>query len=94
LIEELSMSVHLIFSNNSVRNTTITCDSLGIHYEVTSKHGVVSIARWDRNINRNVTIGQFVLPFWSKDKIRLGDDSQWRPLKEVLYKRQGDFWTR
>ncbi|PVF93498.1 hypothetical protein CPB86DRAFT_790063 [Serendipita vermifera] len=87
------MSIHLVFSNNSVRNTAITCDSLGIHYEVSEKHGVVSVARWDRNINRHVTVGQFRLPFFSKDKIRLSDDPEWRPLKLVLYKREDKFWT-
>lgn len=47
------MSIHLIFATNSVRNTSITCDSLGIHYEVSDSQGIFTIKRLYSSSNWN-----------------------------------------
>ncbi|CAG8684738.1 5461_t:CDS:2 [Acaulospora colombiana] len=72
------MSIRLIFTNNSVKNTTLGCDSLGIHYEVSKSKddGIVSVARWDWHTDQSVTIGQFRLPLFSKDQIKLARDTK------------------
>lgn len=86
------MSLRLAFSNNSVRNTTITCDNLGLRYEVSKKHSTVSIARRDLRTNQIVAVAQYRLPFLDKEKIRFGDSGPWRPLKGVLYRKSGDYF--
>ncbi|PVF93503.1 hypothetical protein CPB86DRAFT_107727 [Serendipita vermifera] len=89
------MSNRLIFANNSVKNTTLSCDSLGIHYKVSRSRddGIISVARWDRKTDQKVTVGQFRFRLFRKDQIKLASDTKWRNLKEVLYKRKGECWT-
>jgi hypothetical protein len=87
------MSIHLILSNNSVRNTTVNCDSLGIHYEVSKSNGVVTISRWESSSNRNVVVGQFEFFWFKNDKIRLGATGAWRPLGEVLRRNDGSIFS-
>ncbi|PVF93500.1 hypothetical protein CPB86DRAFT_107651 [Serendipita vermifera] len=86
------MSIHLIFANTSVKNTTVKCDSLGIHYDVSAKHGIVSVTRWDSSTDQMVPIGQFHLPVVGKDQVKLAKDAEWRPLNEVLHKKDGLWW--
>lgn len=83
------MAVNLILSSNSVRNTTVTCDSLGIHYEVSENDGVVTVNRWDSASNKNVFIAEFELHKLHKDKVRMGEGGDWRELDEVLPKEGG-----
>jgi len=86
------MSIRLILSNNSVRNTTVSCDSLGLHYDVSQSNGVVTVARWESAGNKNIVVGQFELPHFRKDKVRLGEIGEWRLLEGVLYNGgQGTF---
>jgi hypothetical protein len=87
------MSIRLILSNNSVRNTTANCDSLGIHYEVSKSNGVVTVTRWESSSNRNVVVGQFELFYFKNDKIRLGATGEWRLLGEVLDRNGSIFST-
>lgn len=78
------MSVHLYFSNNSIRDTTVTCDSLGIHYNVSKSGRIISLSRWDSTTGSDVLVGQFELPFMSKDKVRIGPNGQWQPLNKYI----------
>ncbi|KIM19765.1 hypothetical protein M408DRAFT_334275 [Serendipita vermifera MAFF 305830] len=80
------MSVHLYFANNSVRNTTISCDSLGIHYTVSKAEKIVSLSRWDVTANSNVVVGEFELPSFRKDRIKVGPMGQWQPMRNYFDK--------
>ncbi|KAG8812505.1 hypothetical protein FRC19_003091, partial [Serendipita sp. 401] len=80
------MSFQLLFSNNSVRNTAIYCQDLGIRYEISKHDGVVSVYRWDASISRNLRVGEFKLPFFSKDMVKLGGETEWRRLDTFLYR--------
>ncbi|PVF93501.1 hypothetical protein CPB86DRAFT_790067 [Serendipita vermifera] len=86
------MSIHLIFSNNSVKNTTVECDSLGIHYEASKKHNIVSVTHWDSSTDQMIPVGQYHFPDLGKGLIKLPKDADWRPLKELLHKRPGAWW--
>ncbi|PVF93502.1 hypothetical protein CPB86DRAFT_107794 [Serendipita vermifera] len=86
------MSIRLLFANNSVKNTTLKCDSLGIQYDVSEKDGIVSVARWDSTMDKNIPVGQFNLSRLGKDQIKLANDEEWRLLKEVIYKSKGGWW--
>jgi hypothetical protein len=78
------MSIRIYFSNGSIRNTTLSCDSLGIHYTVSKTGGVISLARWDSETNSNVTAGEIEFRLLEKDKIRIGQDGEWQSMKEYL----------
>jgi len=78
------MSVNIYFANNSIRNTKISCDSLGVHYTIGKPGSIISVSRWDSKTNTDFTIGQFELPWFRSDKIRLGEDGEWQPMKEYL----------
>lgn len=85
-------TTRLTFSTNSVRNTTISNDSLGIRYDVHKESEGVEIHRWDASVRRNVRVGQFKLHAWSSDEMRIGGDTQWRAVKEWLYKPDDSKW--
>lgn len=76
--------IQLIMSTNSVRNTAFTSEELGLRYDVTKKSGVVTIRRWDRGTNQTVVVGEFKLPDFSKDLIRIGPTGPWIPVKDFL----------
>ncbi|KAG8863048.1 hypothetical protein FRC20_010901 [Serendipita sp. 405] len=82
------MSIHLLMSRNSVRNTTFSCDSLGIHYDVSrnKESGVVTVQRWDSTTDSNVFVGEFYLSWFKPDRVRMGPDGQWMSKKRFLYK--------
>ncbi|KIM19764.1 hypothetical protein M408DRAFT_30943 [Serendipita vermifera MAFF 305830] len=80
------MSVNLHFANGSIRNTTISCDSLGIHYTVSKNRKVISLSRWDGRTNSNVVVGEFKLPFFRKDRIRVGPNGKWQPMRDYFDK--------
>ncbi|PVF94974.1 hypothetical protein CPB86DRAFT_623049 [Serendipita vermifera] len=73
------MSIKIIFSNDSISNTTAACDSLGIHYTVTKGR----VERWDKETNENVFVGQLKL-FALKPKIKLPSDADWKPIGEFM----------
>ncbi|KIM32071.1 hypothetical protein M408DRAFT_63396 [Serendipita vermifera MAFF 305830] len=86
------MSTHLYFANNSIRNTTITCDSLGIHYNVSKTGRIISLSRWDSKNNLDVTVGEFELPFFKKDRIKVGPNGQWQDMRDY-FDKSGSFLT-
>ena len=88
------MSIHLYFSNRSVCNTTISCDSLGIHYTVSKTGSKTSLMRWDSESNSNVLVGEFKRPPFKTHRIKTGQDGQWQVLKEFLYKGEGGTLSR
>lgn len=92
------MSIHLLISSDSYRNTTISCDSLGIHYEVSTHDGVISIKRWDSSTNANITVGEVQFRVFSKDQIKLGEymvgEGEWCNIMDVLLKSDKTSFTR
>ena len=78
----------LIFSTNSVRNTRITNDELGIRYKAHKGLDGVEIHRLDFSVNQRVRVGQFRMKSWKKavDEMKLGEDEQWRAVKGWLYR--------
>lgn len=80
------MSVHLYFANNSIRNHTRSCDSLGIHYIVSKAGRITSLSRWEGQKNSNAVVGELELPFFRRDRIRVGSNGQWQPLRDYLNK--------
>ncbi|PVF94969.1 hypothetical protein CPB86DRAFT_788551 [Serendipita vermifera] len=86
------MSVYIQLSNNSVSNTTATCDSLGIHYDISKvNHRVVSVKKWDRTINQDLTVGEFKFHFFRRNQIRMRGDGKWMPITDFL--RKGGSWS-
>jgi hypothetical protein len=68
-----------------VCNTTASCDSLGIHYEVSKDHGIISVSRWKGGIpDRNVPAGDIQYHLFHQDKVHLPGDSQWKVMGEFL----------
>jgi hypothetical protein len=84
--------IRIILSNNSVRNTTAACDSLGIHYDISKPQDAIKVTRWDSSKNENVFVGEFKLPIFSKDAIRFSPTEEWMPLKGFLV-RTGNIFT-
>ena len=80
------MSIRILASNNSVRNTTLSCDSMGIHYEVSKSKqtGVVSIRRWESATNQNTLVGEIEFHWFAADMLRLGGNAQWERRKDIL----------
>jgi hypothetical protein len=86
------MSFNILFSNNSVRNTTASCDSLGIHYDVFKEHGIVNVRRWEGGIpNSSVPVGEIEYHFFRRDRIHLAGDSEWRIVGEFLKRSRNPF---
>ncbi|KAG8807516.1 hypothetical protein FRC17_004423 [Serendipita sp. 399] len=75
-------------SSNSLRNTTFSCDSLGLHYEVTgtTKHGLTTVDRWDSSRNQNVFVGSFRLPIFKRDVMKMGANGEWMRRDQFLHK--------
>lgn len=82
----------LIFSSNSLRHTTLACDSLGIHYEIKETDtGDVGVTRWDKQTNNQVPVGEYSIHIFKSPKIRFpGGD--WEALDTFLHK-DGWFFT-
>jgi hypothetical protein len=79
--------MHFYFSNNSVDNTSISCESMGIHYIVTKPARILSLSRWDPGVKAYVKAGQFERSdFAWKHWVRLGQDGQWQGLKYWLHR--------
>jgi hypothetical protein len=88
------MSIRFIVSQYSMSHMTLNCDSLDKRYDVSGRKRIVSIARWDQSLGRNVMIGQFRIPIFSQNQIKLGEDGEWRPMKEVFYRSKGEWWMK
>lgn len=84
-------TIRLTMANNSVRNTTISCDSLGIQYGVAKSGGIVSVYRWDTSTSRNILVGQFKLAVW-RSLIRFRKEDPWMQLKGFLSQGDGFHW--
>ena len=94
------MSIHILASNKSVRNTTLSCDSMGIHYEVSKlkqeKDSVVSVHRWESTTNQNTLIGQIEFHWFAPDRLRLmgtGNDG-WQRRKDILNNQESNPLSR
>jgi len=85
------MSVQIYFFNNSIRNTILSCESLGIQYTFSKPDRVLSLTRWDEKSQNDVLIGQFEMPFIRGNKVRVGQDGQWQPMKTFLKKGDAGF---
>jgi hypothetical protein len=84
--------IHLILSNQSIRNTTIACDSLGIHYEVSKQDDIIQVKRWNSKADDSVLIAEFKLSIFSKDVIRFSPDEEWMPVTDFM-PRSGNIFT-
>jgi hypothetical protein len=75
-----------------VRNTTASCDSLGIHYEVSKEYGIISVNRWEGgDLERSVPAGDIQYLFFHQDMIRLPGESEWKVMGEFLRKSRNPF---
>ncbi|CAG8782336.1 17241_t:CDS:2, partial [Acaulospora colombiana] len=91
--QQRKMSIHIQFSNNSMRNTTASCDSLGIHYEITTTDDrVIHVHKWDKKSHVNVLVGEMKFYVFKKDEIRLPGDAEWRPMVD-LYRKASSFFV-
>lgn len=84
--EPYNMTVHIYFSNNSIRKTKLSCDDLGIHYDVSKSGKTITISRQGNKTYGNMVVGQFEFHSFRKDRIRAGPDESWRPMKEFFSK--------
>ncbi|PVF94956.1 hypothetical protein CPB86DRAFT_712048 [Serendipita vermifera] len=80
------MTISLLFASTSTRNTAISCDSLGIHYEVSDEDGTTSLHKWNSEKNENALIGHFQVPRLSSDKIKWPGQDEWKPLDTFMGK--------
>ncbi|KAG8806369.1 hypothetical protein FRC17_005058 [Serendipita sp. 399] len=82
------MSIRLLMTGNSVRNNTISCDSLGIHYDVSrnTETNVITVQRWDSESNAFFFVGEFHLFAFKHDQIRMGSNGEWMLKRDYLYK--------
>jgi hypothetical protein len=86
------MSIHIQLSNNSLRDTTASCDSLGIHYEIfVNEENSVCVQKWDSKTNSNVLVGELRFYAVDQDEIRLPGDAQWRPMVDFFKKDKNMF---
>ncbi|KLO20080.1 hypothetical protein SCHPADRAFT_884838 [Schizopora paradoxa] len=59
------MNASLTLSHNDIRNTTLDCDSLGIHYQVMSDIGLLAtgkntqIRRWDNQLRQFIPVAEW-----------------------------------
>jgi hypothetical protein len=75
-----------------VSNTSASCDSLGIHYEVSKEHGIISVSRWEGgDANRSVPVGDIQYHLFHRDKVRLPGDSEWKVMGEFLKRTRNPF---
>jgi hypothetical protein len=88
------MSTRFIVSQHTMSHMTLTCDSLDKRYVVSGHKRIVSVTGWDQSLGRNVIIGQFRIPIFSPNQIKLGEDGEWRPMKEVFYRSKGEWWMK
>ncbi|CCA71146.1 hypothetical protein PIIN_05081 [Serendipita indica DSM 11827] len=91
------MSIRLLISSDSLRNTTFSCDSMGIHYDVSKEGDIVSIYRWESKSNQKVLVGQIQFHLVSlnlNDKVRIGENGEWKKRKDVLTLDGGNFIAR
>ncbi|PVF94965.1 hypothetical protein CPB86DRAFT_788542 [Serendipita vermifera] len=86
------MSIHIKFSNNSLRNTTASCDSLGIHYEIsTTQDRVIHVHKWDSKNDQYVPVGELKFYVFKQDEIRMPGETEWRPMIDI-FKKASSFW--
>lgn len=68
----------LILSKNSLQNTTLDCDSLGIHYQVSTTDNITTLRRWDGRSGPDtyVDIGQWEHRIFKKNTFKLRGESE------------------
>ncbi|KLO20084.1 hypothetical protein SCHPADRAFT_992193 [Schizopora paradoxa] len=85
----------LIFSHNDIRNTTLDCDSLGIHYQVVSDSGLLrtgkntQVRRWDSRSNQQVTIAEWERHSFSSDVFKFPARGESVPVSTFMTKKRG-----
>ena len=85
----------LIFSHNDIRNTTLDCDSLGIHYQVVSDSGLLTtgkntqLRRWDSQSNQQVTIAEWERHSFQSDVFRFPARGESVPVSTFMTKKRG-----
>lgn len=85
----------LNFNCNSLRNNTIECDSLGIHYDLTEDGRVRYIRRWHRDTNTYMPVGQIRFHHFKRDELRIGnDDAPWSLAKDFVRREGGMILSR
>jgi hypothetical protein len=88
------MSAYLYFSNNSIANTTLTCDQFGIQYVTTTSNGVLSLSRWDVTVNAYVIVKQWAQSsFFGTDLVRIKQGGEWIKAKHWLSKGSGGIFS-
>ncbi|PVF94968.1 hypothetical protein CPB86DRAFT_788550 [Serendipita vermifera] len=85
------MSINIQLANNSLKNTTASCDSLGIHYEIEKEQGIVSVKKWDRQGNRNVPVGDIQYLIFGHDKIHMSGEDEWNRMSHFLKRSSKPF---
>jgi len=89
------MAFELKLSRNSVRNCTIDCDAIGLHYEVSTPIGgwktnrVTTVKRWDPKSGEAVIIAEWERSWLKSDRIRLSRSgtADFVPIGDVLLRR-------
>lgn len=86
-------NIHILMSSNSVKNTTFSCDDLGIRYEVSKQDGVITVNRRNSSDSTNTIVGEIQYPLLSRERIMLGEhmvqEGKWHDVRNVLVKCGG-----
>ena len=87
----VKMSINLFMSSNSVYNTTLSCDSLGIHYDVvkSSETGIITVTRWESGADTNHFVAEIRYPLTSPDMVRLRGQTEWVKRIDFLKRVEG-----
>ncbi|KAL5480984.1 hypothetical protein ACEPAI_9925 [Sanghuangporus weigelae] len=90
-----SEHARLIFSSNSLRNTQIECDALGLHYQLsTPSEGIknqrsTSITRWDPRQEKDVLIAEWERKIFGRDRIRMASNNNNQLISEEYKSEDG-----
>ncbi|KAH8112875.1 hypothetical protein DFH11DRAFT_1545422 [Phellopilus nigrolimitatus] len=81
----------LIFSNNSLRNNVLECDSQALYYRLfTPTNGILKtqrvtqVTRWDARSNREIIIAEWSNDTFKKDQLKMYSEARFRPMRHVL----------
>jgi len=94
----------LIFTKNSLRNTSIACDSLGIHYQLETptdglkSQRITKLSRWNSEDDTHILVAEWERNIVKNDRFRIVQtstgDADFLPLKEIFPVTWGDSWGR
>lgn len=88
-------NINILFSSKSIRNTVASCDSLGIHYDITKEKDsdIITVRRWDKTTDQNVWVGQLKMYYFERDMIRIKEDGDFATLGTFV-PRHGSIFSR